>query len=199
MTENLTQKLKQLASEAAAPILLAGAFDNPKLDSAKAKAALFKLGIPVSSNILVTFAYDNCGTHNYVKLEEAAKKNGAKLYIVYGDPNEPGLEKPENHDKLSISVTEGVKARKLAADKFILAKDGTRVLSKDELKRIALDLGMSLARDGAGMSTSNSALFENGTFKGIIADGETTIGVPAKSEAVKTSSIPRLKSGFALA
>jgi len=201
MTENFSLKLKEKANEAAAPILLAagGALTAPKLDSSKAKAALEKLGIPTQGKVLISVAYDLCTTHDFLKLEQAARDNGAKLYIIYGEPNGIGLDKPENHSKISIGVTEGGKARPVKAEKFILVKDGSRVLAKSEVATLARDLGITLAvQQEPGISSANSALYENGTFKGVIANGKTTLGESEKSTPIKTGFIPSKRSASSL-
>jgi hypothetical protein len=197
MKNNLSPEIQRSANEAAAPILLAagGALTAPKLDASKAKAALEKLGIPTQGKVLISVAYDLCTTHDFLKLEQAARDNGAKLYIIYGEPNGIGLDNPKNHDKISIGVVEGNKARPVKAEKFILVKDGSRVLAKSEVATLARDLGISLAvQQEPGISSANSAMYENGTFKGVIANGKTTISEPEKSSLIKTGFIPSKRS-----
>jgi hypothetical protein len=183
------------AARKAGVLVAGGAFDAPRVDPVKARSTLTQLGIPTQGRVLVTFAHDLCTTHDFRELEKAAAQNNVKLYVVYGNPNEPGLDKPMNHDKVSIGVIENGKSRSLKAEKIILAKKGSNLLTIEELKQLANTLGFTVKQDGDGMSSSNgAAIYENGSFQRII---------PVPKKAISSINAPLLaqseRSNFARA
>lgn len=172
---------------AAAPILLAagGALNNPKVDPQKTREALHKLGIPTTGTVMVTIAYQGCGTHDFITMEKAAKSKGAKLYAIYGFPEDPIAHEAEKQNKLSISVVK--EPRSLDAT-LILRKADRQILTRDEIIALAPALGLTLNRQGGGISSNGSALIENGVLKGVIAD---------KEMQVRTGFIPTKPKGAA--
>lgn len=198
MTDIFSPKLKQQASEAAAPILLAagGALESPTVNPQKAQSALEKLRIPTTGKVLVTISYEGCGTHDYPTLEKAAAANGAKLYVIYGQPedviSQKSYEQKDNkgNPKLSIAVSRRP-GDPLHATIIMKKKNPEspsapdQFLSLKDVDQAAGELGLILNRNGIGLSSVAAALYENGKLIGIIPDGQTTVPVQKKAVTLR--------------
>jgi hypothetical protein len=129
-----------------------------------AMRGLKKAGIPTQGRVMVVIGFEGCGTHDFAKLEQRAKDNGAHLYVIHAAPDFPFKEISVNGRPLKGTVL-------------------TKLDNLKDIMSVASDLGLLARIDGTG---SVKAVTSSGVI--IFDDGKPTL--PKRSELQQRADAP---------
>lgn len=156
MTEYFSADIRAQAAEAGDIIL---AQLSNILNGKDPEAGYRKAGLPPTGRVMVVIAYNGCETHDFAKLENKAKANNAKLYIINGNPEGADAASP------SITFKDNGKIRAVEATIITPKKNDKTFMTPQQIVDLAGDLGLGARIDGKGtpvVISTGEKLFENG-------------------------------------
>ncbi|MES2984774.1 MAG: hypothetical protein V4735_06285 [Pseudomonadota bacterium] len=125
-------------------------------------------GLPKNKRVLVVIGYQGCSTHDFLKLENEARTQGADLVVINGNTTEAGSEKQNYTPQINVRITtpEGKPTHRPLNGLIVTPKnaDGT-LMSPAQISELGNKLGMPIARgtnSSDPVSSTGAKLFENG-------------------------------------